>query len=68
MIDMDPASGPPTRVVSPAPAANGTAATSEEPLKEDEGDLVARKAGLGSLMQSAKQTVNVPEFDMGAFF
>ena len=27
-----------------------------------------KKTGLGSLMKSAKQDVNVPEFDMNAFF
>ncbi|KAJ2932754.1 hypothetical protein H1R20_g4346, partial [Candolleomyces eurysporus] len=35
---------------------------------EEESDLIARKAGLGSLMKSAKQNINVPEFDMNAFF
>lgn len=40
----------------------------EEKMKEDEGDLVARKAGMGSLMKSAKHDVQVPEFDMNAFF
>lgn len=39
----------------------------KEEFKE-EGDLVARKAGIGSLIKSAKQDVKVPEFDMGAFF
>jgi len=39
----------------------------EEPGNE-EGDLIARKAGLGNLMKSAKQDVKVPEFDMDAFF
>ncbi|KAH6916877.1 WD repeat-containing protein [Coprinopsis sp. MPI-PUGE-AT-0042] len=34
----------------------------------DEKDLVARKTGLGSLMKAAKQTAQVPEFDMNAFF
>jgi hypothetical protein len=34
---------------------------------EDEGDLLSRKAGLGSLMKNAKQNVQVPEFDMGNF-
>jgi len=33
----------------------------------EEGDLLARKAGLGNLMKTAKQDVQVPEFDMGAF-
>ena len=34
---------------------------------EDEGDLLSRKAGLGSLIKNAKQNVQVPEFDMGSF-
>ena len=52
--------GSPTRDRSPVPA-------TREEFKE-EGDLVARKAGIGSLMKSAKQDVKVPEFDMNAFF
>lgn len=38
-----------------------------EKVKE-ESDLIARKAGLGKLIKSAKQDVQVPEFDMNAFF
>ncbi|KAF9244559.1 RAVE protein 1 C terminal-domain-containing protein [Melanogaster broomeanus] len=38
----------------------------QETIKE--GDLVARKAGLGSLIKSAKHDVQVPEFNMNAFF
>jgi len=34
----------------------------------EEGDWMARKAGLGSLLKTAKQDVQVPEFDMGSFF
>lgn len=34
----------------------------------EEGDLLARKAGMGNLMKSAKQDVKVPDFDMNAFF
>lgn len=34
---------------------------------KDEGDLLSRKAGLGSLIKNAKQNVQVPEFDMGSF-
>jgi len=69
-IDMDPTSSPPTRAASPVkPSSDGLPTANEvEKLKEQEGDLVARKAGLGSLMKSAKQDVQVPEFDMGAFF
>jgi len=65
MIDMDIPSVPPTRAASPdRPACRSPP---QEIIKE-EGDLMARKAGLGSLMKSAKQDVKVPEFDMGAFF
>lgn len=39
----------------------------EEQVKE-EGDLAARKIGLGHLMKSAQQDVQVPEFDMNSFF
>lgn len=34
---------------------------------KDEGDLFSRKAGLGSLFKSAKQNVQVPDFDMDSF-
>lgn len=69
MIDMELPSAPPTRRASPVHDDDRDASTIgvQEALKE-EGDLVARKAGLGSLMKSAKQDVKVPEFDMGAFF
>jgi len=63
---MDLPSLPPTRSASPERVPKPEKAV-EEPLKE-ENDLFARKAGLGSLMKSAKQDVKVPEFDMGAFF
>ena len=33
----------------------------------DEGDLLSRKAGLGSLIKNAKQNVQVAEFDMSSF-
>lgn len=68
IIDMDiPSSGSTPRATSPA---------IPEPIPEDPSqkkteadvDLKARKAGLGSLMQSAKKDVSVPEFDMSAFF
>ncbi|KAJ8083807.1 regulator of (H+)-ATPase in vacuolar membrane [Marasmius tenuissimus] len=64
MIDMEIPSLPPTRRASPE---RKPTPIPEEPLK-NESDLFARKAGLGSLMQSAKQDVKVPEFDMNAFF
>jgi len=38
------------------------------PQDKGEPDLAARKAGLGSLMKSAKHDVQVPEFDINAFF
>jgi hypothetical protein len=64
MIDMDLTSFPSTESGTPSrpPQKSGL-----EKVKE-EGDLIARKAGLGSLMKSAKQDVQVPEFDMNAFF
>lgn len=36
-------------------------------IKEEDNDTLSRKAGLGNLMKSAKQDVQVPEFDMSAF-
>jgi hypothetical protein len=73
MIDMDVSTQPPTRRASPTRALTPlTEAESPAPAPasklETEGDLVARKAGLGSLMKTAKQNVQVPEFDMDAFF
>jgi hypothetical protein len=61
---MDIPSLPPTRPASPDAAPLSVV---QDTIKE-ESDLLARKAGLGSLMKSAKQDVKVPEFDMGAFF
>ncbi|KAF7436647.1 regulator of (H+)-ATPase in vacuolar membrane [Pleurotus ostreatus] len=70
IIDMDIPSLPPTRSASPSRRAPSMEPTiPEEPIPiKDEGDFLARKAGLGSLMKSAKHDVQVPEFDMGAFF
>ncbi|KAH9037204.1 RAVE protein 1 C terminal-domain-containing protein [Lactarius pseudohatsudake] len=67
VIDIDPFTVPPTRRPSPKPRE-----VTEPPaqlMKEtiNEGDLVARKAGLGSLLKTAKQDVQVPEFDMSSF-
>lgn len=61
IIDMDIPSLPPTRPASP---------TRVPVIKEEqeESDLVARKTGLGNLMKTAKQDVQVAEFDMNAFF
>lgn len=63
LIDMDVPSDPSTRAASP----------SQEPPTEANGadqqkSPSQKKTGLGNLMKSAKQDVNVPEFDMNAFF
>lgn len=68
MIDMQIPSLPPTRSASPDKPANGISTVIEEELVRDDGDLFARKVGLGNLMKSAKQDVKVPEFDMSSFF
>jgi len=65
LIDMDIPSLPPTRRASPEPTLEKIP---EQETMNDEGDLLARKAGLGSLMKSAKLDIRVPEFDMNAFF
>jgi hypothetical protein len=79
LIDMDMLTEPPTRRASPEPKdpsksepGVGAGAKGENELDElehleDEGDLLSRKAGLGNLIKSAKQNVQVPEFDMGSF-
>lgn len=66
MIDMDISSLPPTRKASPSEQIQPRS----HPIEtiQEESDLFARKAGLGNLMKSAKHDVNVPEFDMNAFF
>jgi len=46
---------------------NGLSAMGNE-ADQDESDLLARQARLGSLMKSAKQDVHIPEFDMNSFF
>lgn len=66
MIDMDIFSLPPTRKASPVKDAEPNQHTIE--TIQEESDFFARKAGLGNLMKSAKQDVEVPEFDMNAFF
>ncbi|KAI0673553.1 WD repeat-containing protein [Trametes maxima] len=72
LIDIDVTTAPPTRRASPSRSPTRGSSPSRPALAKDqlkdEGDLVARKAGIGSLMKSAKQDVKVPEFDMGAFF
>ena len=61
LIDMDLTS---TR--KPSPEKNGDPRPLQ-PLQE-ESDLVARRAGIGKLINSAKRDVQVPEFDMNLFF
>ncbi|KAH9897985.1 WD repeat-containing protein [Cubamyces lactineus] len=68
LIDIDVTTAPPTRRASPSPSRQASPAPVPKEELKDEGDLVARKAGIGSLMKSAKQDVKVPEFDMSAFF
>lgn len=70
LIDMSVDSEPPTRPASPIDkgtnGVNGLPPVAETVTEEN--DVIARKAGIGNLMKSAKQNVAVPEFDMGAFF
>jgi len=61
-IDMDITSLPPTRKGSPVRLAQQIETIPEE------SDFLARQAGLGNLMKSAKHDVKVAEFDMSAFF
>lgn len=71
MIDMDIPTAPSTRSASPtrrAPNSTSSAETEVMQPQQENGDLVARKAGMGRLMKSAKQDVQVPDFDMNAFF
>ncbi|KAI0695128.1 RAVE protein 1 C terminal-domain-containing protein [Cytidiella melzeri] len=71
LIDMDIPSAPPTRVGSPdlhQMINEGPSGEGEVLQQKDNGDLIARKAGMGRLMKSAKQDVRVPEFSMDAFF
>ena len=71
MIDMDVETAPPTRRPSPtrelSPVREITPIAETPKLQAPDGDLVQRKAGIGSLMKAAKQNVQVAEFDMGAF-
>ncbi|KAJ6509386.1 RAVE protein 1 C terminal-domain-containing protein, partial [Mycena vitilis] len=67
VIDMDIPSLPPTRSSSPVRLTEKPPMIPEETGNE-EGDLIARKAGLGNLMKTAKQDVSVPEFNMDNFF
>lgn len=51
----------------PSPRERGESALDELEHLNAEGDLLSRKAGLGGLIKSAKQNVQVPEFDMSSF-
>jgi hypothetical protein len=63
---MDVLSLPPTRQASPIKDTQPNQHVME--TIQEESDFFARKAVLGNLMKSAKQDVQVPEFDMNAFF
>lgn len=65
LIDMDVPSDPSTRAASPV---HKPTAEKDESEFQPQGKPPPKKTGLGSLMKSAKQDVNVPEFDMNAFF
>ncbi|KAG6832276.1 hypothetical protein H0H92_003509 [Tricholoma furcatifolium] len=68
LIDIPVISQPPTRAASPENLTSELPSVAEEGLERDQGDLFARKMGMGNLMRSAKQDVQVPEFDMNSFF
>ncbi|CCM05189.1 uncharacterized protein FIBRA_07398 [Fibroporia radiculosa] len=77
LIDMDPSTAPPTRSASPiSQLANSMQPSIQESVQlsipderpKPDQDMGARKADFGSLMKSAKQDAQVPEFDMSAFF
>lgn len=50
-----------------SPRTKGESGLDELEHLKDEGDLLSRKAGLGSLIKNAKQNIQVPEFDMSSF-
>ena len=62
---MDLSSIPSTRRGSPS-IKEGSETQPTESVQE-ENDLIARRAGIGKLIKSAKQDLQVPEFDMSAF-
>lgn len=66
VIDMEVPSIPSTRQPSPerGQILVAGAGVEEEPSEP----LPTQKSGIGSLLKSAKQDTNVPEFDMNAFF
>jgi len=68
VIDMDLFTAPPTRRPSPEPEEGRPFVPLMNQTINEEGDLIARKAGLGSLMKTAKEDVRVPEFNIDSFF
>ncbi|KAI0307694.1 WD repeat-containing protein [Multifurca ochricompacta] len=69
MIDIDLSTAPPTRRPSPEPkAASEVPGLLVKEIIKEEGDFIARKAGLGNLLKTAKQDIQVPEFDINSFF
>jgi len=64
VIDMEVPSIPSTRQPSPERGQTPEVKTEEKPVEA----LPTQKSGIGSLLKSAKQDINVPEFDMNAFF
>ena len=68
IIDMDLFTAPPTRRPSPEPEEGRPLTSIPNETVTEEGDLIARKAGLGILMKTAKQDVQVPEFNIDSFF
>ena len=59
--------GTPGFTSSSLPGTKGESGLDELAHLKDEGDLLSRKAGLGNLIKSAKQNVQVPDFDMSSF-
>ncbi|KAI9461775.1 RAVE protein 1 C terminal-domain-containing protein [Boletus coccyginus] len=64
LIDIDVESKTLSRRQPPELALHGV----PQETTREESDLAARRAGLGSLIKSAKHDVQVPEFNMDAFF
>ena len=64
LIDMDLSSVPPSRRGSFSIKEGIETHTDSV---QEENDLIARRAGVGKLIKSAKQDLQVPEFDMSAF-
>jgi hypothetical protein len=66
LIDMDLSSVPTSRRGSFS-IKEGIATQQPPESVQEENDLIARRAGIGKLIKSAKQDLQVPEFDMSAF-